>query len=156
MRSVPLLFILVQLPMVNWYWDLMPDAKSCCSTWALVGDGGPDLGSPPRACSVQAYPLAGYVASYWLSAMLMARMDCEADSSLAYRFMLPMVGMAMSIRMAIIAITISNSMSVKPLGRTGRRALWRTRVVKGVLFIRSISLNGPTAPAATRPNRTTY
>src|SRR6266567_4043092 len=88
--------------------------------------------------------------------MLMARMDCCAEVSLAYRVMFPIVGMAMSMRMAMMAITISNSISVKPLGCTGRRASQRPRLKIVVLFIGSKALNGQADPAATRPNRTTY
>jgi hypothetical protein len=42
-------------------------------------------------------------------------MDWIADSRLALFFKLPTVGMAISIRMAMMAMTMSNSISVKPL-----------------------------------------
>src|ERR1700751_5069819 len=52
---------------------------------------------------------------------MMVWMDCCAERSLAFFLRLPTVGMAISIRMAMIAITISNSIKVKPLVRLRRR-----------------------------------
>src|SRR5579871_1812877 len=61
---------------------------------------------------------------FW--AEIMVCTDFWADISLAFFFRLPTVGMAMSIRMAMIAITISNSIRVKPLLRAWRCARQRT------------------------------
>src|ERR1700756_1409921 len=114
----------------------MPEARSCCSISALVTVGGPACESPPSAVSAHAYPFEGNVDVYWVCAILMARMDCCADVSLAYRVMLPMVGMAMSMRMAMIAMTISSSISVKPLA--ARREEFRPWKEKK--FVRFIAL----------------
>src|SRR5579862_246016 len=60
-----------------------------------------------------------------LCALMMVWIDCCAERSLAFFFRLPTVGMAISIRIAMIAITISNSIRVKPLARAWRPARQR-------------------------------
>ena len=62
-------------------------------------------------------------------------MDWMAESSLARFFRLPTVGMAISIRMAMMAMTMSNSISVKPLAQDRRRALRDVRQRQIMLFM---------------------
>ncbi len=48
-------------------------------------------------------------------------MDWTADRSLAFFVKLPTVGIAINMRIAMMAMTMSNSISVKPLGSVVRR-----------------------------------
>src|ERR1700746_2987950 len=75
---------------------------------------------------------------------MMVWMNFCAERSLAFFLRLPTVGMAMSIRMAMMAITISNSIRVKPLVRARRRMCQRELV----LFIGMCCPRGSGPPEA--------
>ena len=64
----------------------------------------------------------------------MARIEASAESRLPFFLKLPMVGIARSIRIKMIAMTISNSIKVKPLGGMGRRE----RLADSFQFLRFI------------------
>src|SRR5579863_6441812 len=92
----------------------MPVVSSPLITPAAVALGGPALLSPPSDAKLQEYPLVGYVDSYMDSACSIVCRDFCAESSLACLRILPAVGIATSMRIRMIEMTISSSISVKP------------------------------------------
>ena len=81
---------------------------------------GPELPLPPSEVIEQANPFAGKFVWYCTSAAWMARIDDSAEVSCAWIIMLSMLGIAMSEMIRMTAITIINSMSVKPASRCRR------------------------------------
>src|SRR5664280_1908797 len=99
--------------MVKVYLDFCPVAASTgSSTCAEVAEGAPDLGSPPREASGQAYPL--YEELYIVSAWPIVRMVCAAETSFACFCSLIICGTASAIRISMMDMTMSSSMRVKP------------------------------------------
>ena len=90
-------------------------ASTGSRTWAEVAEGAPDLGSPPRAASGQAYPL--YEELYIVSAWPMVRMVCAAEVSSACFFSFSICGTASAIRISMMDMTMSSSMRVNPKSR---------------------------------------
>src|ERR1035438_8769239 len=89
--------------------------------------------------------------------------ELMADKSLAFFFRLPTVGMAISIRMAMMAMTISNSISVKPLGGLqpgidlgfcASRQPRQNEILRFMEFHRLVEQAGAIGPI--RENATTY
>src|ERR1700733_9317175 len=121
MRAPLFIVTLVQLVMLKMYPDLMPVASSPLMTPAAVALGGPAVASPPRAVRLHANPVVGHVDSYIDAACSMVCKDFCAESSLACLRILPAVGIATSIRIRMMEMTISSSLRVKPLGRRTAR-----------------------------------
>src|ERR1017187_5994955 len=94
----------------------------------------------------------------------MARRELIAEVSLALFFITPMVGMAMSMRMRMMAITINSSINVKPLGRRcvrlSRGRLWEplrpfeSEDLRFMGFLCLVEQAGGSRPI--RENATTY
>jgi hypothetical protein len=71
--------------------------------------------APPKSGSWLAYPMAGYASKYAISAEAMARSEPAADDSFAAILACSRLGIAMAAITRMIAITIINSISEKPL-----------------------------------------
>jgi hypothetical protein len=94
--------------------------ESCVSIRQAPAEVGGEQDVPDRAPSVDAKPTVGYAELYEISAVFKVRIDATEDDSFAAMRARNRLGIAIAAIIKMIATTMSNSMSEKPVSACPR------------------------------------